>query len=340
MKTVILAAGFGSRLWPLSTSERPKQFQNFINNRSLLQHTYELLSKVTPEDELYVITLSGLEYLVNEQLPNIKPTNVILVPERRNTLPHTAYALSQLKLEDDEPVLFGPVDHYLVDPDLFVTNLREVIKSTPKNLTETYLLGTKAHTIDKSLGYIQAGQAGNVTNFIEKPDADAIATLEAADNVYINTLRYITSKAAFITLLDGVNDASSQQIKQFITGTNAERTQNFLALPSLDISHGLFEKSLGLKIRSVASDFIDIGKFNTLYDINDKDDRDNAIVGNVVLGENCSGNFVINQLTQPLVLINTQNSVVIQGNQGSVVSPMQDADTIGSIYKSMIRQPG
>ncbi len=69
MKTIILAAGFGSRLWPLSTSERPKQFQNFINDTSLLQHTYSLMSKVSEVADLYVLTLKGLEWLVVEQLP-------------------------------------------------------------------------------------------------------------------------------------------------------------------------------------------------------------------------------------------------------------------------------
>src|SRR5688572_30694717 len=112
MKTVILAAGFGSRLWPLSTSERPKQFQNFVKDKSLLQYTQEIFSQFTSINELYVLTVEGLEELVKEQLPNIPSSNIIAVPERRNTLPHTLYALKKLPVRGNEPVLFTPVDHF------------------------------------------------------------------------------------------------------------------------------------------------------------------------------------------------------------------------------------
>jgi mannose-1-phosphate guanylyltransferase len=106
MKTVILAAGFGSRLWPVSTSEKPKQFQKLLHGKSLLAYTYEHMQHVSSDDELYVLVLEGMQPLVREELPDIADDHVLVVPERRNTLPHTLWALTQITDSPDEPVLF------------------------------------------------------------------------------------------------------------------------------------------------------------------------------------------------------------------------------------------
>lgn len=337
MKTVILAAGFGSRLWPLSTSERPKQFQRFINDQSLLQYTYELLRNFTPARDLYVLTLAGLEDLVAEQIPGIDSSNVIIVPERRNTLPHTAYALNKLKLASDEQVLFTPVDHYMRDTKTFLSDL----KTIPARIADkhaTYLLCSAPQTIDRSLGYVQTDTDGRVIQFVEKPDGEALAVLSKQDGVYLNTLRFITSLAAFSRLLDQAGSQTAAMAKAVLGASGSQLDKRFLTMPVVDISHGLFEKVRGLRALIVGGDFIDVGKFSTLYEVNKKDTQGNVVTGQVIFDGSCRNNFVINQLDQPLVVVDTQDSVIVQTAFGTIVSPMAAADRIGEIYKSVIHR--
>lgn len=338
MKTVILAAGFGSRLWPLSTSERPKQFQTLIGDQSLLQHTYGFLSEIIQTEELYVLTLKGLEDMVFEQLPGINPDNVITVPERRNTLPHTLYALKMMNVADDESVLFCPVDHYIADGAKFSENIAKALSQATVATASTHLLCVEADTIESGLGYVQVDGESQVLQFIEKPDAQTIAELKNMNNVYVNTLRFITSVSAMRSALSRVDEDFAPPAAELLAASSEDLDSRFLAMQLIDISHGLFENDVaGLRAIPIKNDFIDIGRFSTLYQINKKDQRGNVIMGTVFIDDVSSGNFIVNQTSAPLAVVNTQNSVVIQTPNGSFTSPIKSAEAIGEIYKTRIK---
>jgi len=293
------------------------------------------MSKVHETADLYVLTLKGLEWLVIEQLPTINPKNIIVVPERRNTLPHTAYALCKLSIPPDEPVMFVPVDHYFLRTDLFIDSMKQVSDRIPAKLHDTYLLCTPTKKVDPSLGYVILDSDENVSKFVEKPDKDDTdMLLQSIFN--INTMRYITSKIAFIHLLVNTNNDVARQAQAVVDSSPNHLDNSFLAMPFIDICYGLFEKSKGLKAISIQGDFIDIGKFSTLFELNHRDAKGNAVIGTAILDEDSTNNFIINQLEYPLVVVNTQNSVVVQTHLGSFVSPITDADKIGEIYKTKI----
>jgi mannose-1-phosphate guanylyltransferase len=336
MKTIILAAGFGSRLWPLSTATRPKQFQNLIGTTSPLRYSYELLRRIVPTDELYVLTLAGLEPLVFEQLPGIASTNVIAVPERRNTLPHTLYALSCVGADATEPVLFTAVDHYHADDAALLDDLQDILQRLSTETTKTHLLCTPADDINKSLGYVIADASGAITEFIEKPTGPVAERLAALNTVRTNTMWYVTSKASIETLLAAADNTVSTAAKHLLASTPATRIDTFLAMPFIDISHGLFEKAPGLIAAPVRTPFRDVGTFGALYAINQKDEHGNVALGPVVFDDASRGNFVVNQLDQPLAIINTHDSVIVQTPDGSLTAPLEDADAVGELYKQRI----
>jgi mannose-1-phosphate guanylyltransferase len=334
MKCVILAAGLGSRLWPLSTPERPKQFQQLIGNQTPLQYTHGLLCQALSAKAVYVLTLSGLETLVHEQLPDMPQHNLIAVPERRNTLPHTLFALNQLADTDTEPLLFMPADMYYARPNDLLRAVRGLEQVT--TTTRTHLLCAPASSIDRTLGYVLVDEAGAVAAFVEKPDAHTAKRLASSTGTYVNTMGYLTSAAAIRSQLGTLAAETGQLAAALLSAQSSQRTHTFLDMPFIDISHGLFEQADNLTALPIATPIIDIGKFSSLYAINKKDRHNNVTAGPVLFDGLSHGNFVVNRFDRPLAIINTQDSVVIQTPDGSLVAPLSHVDTIGDMYKQQI----
>ncbi|MEK7153771.1 MAG: sugar phosphate nucleotidyltransferase [Patescibacteria group bacterium] len=340
MKTVILAAGFGSRLWPLSTSERPKQFQQLLGEQSLLQYTYALLKHIVPAEDLYVLTLRGHEPLVAEQLPELEADHVFTVPERRNTLPHTIYALNMLfhsrGAPDDQPVLFCSVDHFIIDAPAFTTSLRTCLKALA-NTKEVTLLCNHSKTYDSNAGYVGISHAGRLRAYIEKPDKEAWEEFCGKGQTCKDTAMMVTSRYALRQTLLGLDTTFAQQAQGVLASTRQQLDKAFLALPFMDIREGCLSLSPDVDVAFVEGDFIDVGRFASLYQINPKDKNNNVTMGHVVLHEEAKGNFIVNRHPQPLVVIHTSDSVIVAGTDGTVVAPMSDINAIGEIYKTQLR---
>lgn len=339
MKTVILAAGFGSRLWPLSTSEKPKQFQPLINGQSLLRYTYTLLNKVIPADELYVLTLHGLEHHVVAELPDIAESHVIAVPERRNTLPHTLWALDALGADPDEPILFKSVDHYVLHPGAFLESLQTAIADLSRQpLSAMTLLCNTFQRFDKNDGYVLVDADRHVKEFMEKPSEAKLRELQTQGTVYRSPFVYACSKAVCLDALRQLKTPLADQAARLLEAPASEQTQVFLAMPTADISSALFQARIPMRVEVINYDFIDVGRFATLYELNPKDKGGNVCSGSVILAGSCRNNFIVNQLLQPLVVTNMSDMVIVQTPAGSLVAPMQDADMVGEVYKTQIYQ--
>ncbi len=332
MKTVIMAAGFGSRLWPLSTSERPKQFLRLVENESLISYTYRNLLKAIPGNELYILILEGMQELVRQEIPEIADSQLIVVPERRNTLPHTMWALRAIA-EADEPVLFKSVDHFIVDTEAFLASLTDCIDQY--NSTETTLLGSKFSVFNSNDGYLAVDDSGIVAEFIEKPDQAMFDTAKQKYNMYRAPFLYITTKFSLSKLVDDVQEPWQTNAKQLLEGGDPKNS--FLALPFIDISNEIFAKSHSLQFAEVSYDFVDVGRFEEIYKLNTKDSNGNVIVGeSVILDGDCNNNLIVNDSNQPLVVISRSDTVIVQTDHGSLVSSFQEAKRIGDIYKKQI----
>jgi mannose-1-phosphate guanylyltransferase len=331
MKTVILAAGFGSRLWPLSTSQKPKQFQPLLGGVSPLQNTYNMLSKLINTQDIYVLTLEGLQSHVFDQLPNCASDHVLCVPERRNTWPHTLWALTVL---GDEPLLFKSVDHFVRAPEIFLNSLQKQLDVAHSD--HVTLLCNDPEPFDSNDGYAVVDDAGHITAFVEKPSREQFDEFRAQGSVYRSPLLYIGSRGAFAAALKGIDADWARTSERLLAAKPADRAQAFLDLPVADISSTFFQAAAELWAQPIDYQFVDIGSFRTLHKLNDKDRDGNVVIGSVVLGEGCQGNFIVNHLSQPLVVQNTQGCVVVQTKDGSLVTPLATADAVGNLYKTRI----
>jgi mannose-1-phosphate guanylyltransferase len=327
MKIVLLAAGFGSRLWPLSTSDKPKQFQPLLEERSLLQYTYDLFRPITKADDLYVLTLKGLEHWVYKQLPQLPHSNVLIVPERRNTLPHTLFALNTITDNPEESVLFSGTDLVVSEPKAFLKTVKDVAAKPDSSVITMFL---SAHgAVDSNAGYALLDEQHHIKQFLEKPSKATIKALSKPGNLHKNTFCYITSSKALALTLD-------EQARGLLTATTEKRDRAFLAMPFCDISSTVFQKASNLVGAVAESDFVDLGTFRELYRMNPKDRRGNSVSGNVIVEPDCRDNLIINHTDQPLVVIGMHGCIVVQTQDGSLCAPIAEADRIGDIYKHQI----
>lgn len=336
MKTVILASGFGSRLWPLSTSESPKQFQALVGEESLLQYTYLLLQKVTATADLYVLTLQGLESTVQTQLPGISPENIITVPGRRNTLPHTMFALRQLAESPQEQIVFSTVDHYITQPEEFIASLTDAIKSTEESDLIT-LLCTEQSGYDPNAGYAQTTPGGRVQQYKEKPSPEAVKEMSGAGNTYRDTAIFIASKKSMLHATKALDRELANKAETLLEAPDERAHESFLELPFTDIATGLFEKADNLRVTRIDGDFTDVGRYQALYDITPKDKQGNVVVGHAIV-KDCANCLVINRTDKPMVVLNAKDSVIVQAAGGMLNATFADVDMIGEVYKTQIHK--
>lgn len=174
---IIMAGGIGSRFWPFSRNNRPKQFLDFFGTgRSLLQLTFDRFKKVVPIENILIVSNVIYKDLILEQLPEIQENQLLLEPVRRNTAPCIAYAVNRIKtITDEANIIVTPSDHLILKEDEFLATIQEGLQFIEKNdclLT----LGIKPSRPETGYGYIQIepgdGKLRKVKTFTEKPNAE------------------------------------------------------------------------------------------------------------------------------------------------------------------------
>jgi mannose-1-phosphate guanylyltransferase len=185
---VIMAGGVGSRFWPFSTTKRPKQFLDlFGTGRSLLQMTFDRFSKIVPVEHIFIASNLSYKELILQQLPEIKPSQLLLEPARRNTAPCIAYATNKImSIDEHANIVISPSDHLILKENEFVDTINKGLEYTATHDC-LMTLGIKPSRPETGYGYIQTEGAGEngvfkVKTFTEKPNIEmAKIFLESGD---------------------------------------------------------------------------------------------------------------------------------------------------------------
>jgi mannose-1-phosphate guanylyltransferase len=175
-----MAGGIGSRFWPLSTSEKPKQFLDILGlGRSLLQLTYDRFVKIIPKENFLVVTSESYKDLVMSQLPSLRESQILSEPLRRNTAPCIAYATYKiLSVNPAANIIVAPSDHLIVKEDLFLQEIQKGLQFV-EGKNNLLTLGIHPHIPETGYGYIQVAEQMKfdgfdnlfrVKTFTEKPD--------------------------------------------------------------------------------------------------------------------------------------------------------------------------
>lgn len=323
---VIMAGGVGSRFWPMSTPECPKQFIDvFGTGRTFLQMTVDRFKGLVPPENVWVVTSVDYADIVKAQLPEIPVENIMLEPCRRNTAPCIAYASWRIKAKNPKAnIVVAPSDHLVTD----VVEFQRVISSALQFVSETdsiVTLGMKPTRPETGYGYIQANhnepslrnkEIFRVEAFKEKPDV-ATATRYIKQNdffwnagIFIWNVRTIIN--ALRVYLPDVNDIFETMLPVY--GTDKEREaidKEFPKCENISIDYAVLEKADEIFVFPASFGWSDVGTWGSLHSIAQADTHNNNVIGqDVRLYE-----------TKNCVIHTTQERrVVVQGLDGYIVA--------------------
>lgn len=338
---VIMAGGVGSRFWPLSQENTPKQFIDILGTgRTLIQQTYDRFEPICPKENFFIVTSSSYRQIVIEQLPEIDPNNILCEPSRRNTAPCIAYASARIRLKNPKAnVIVSPADHLILKEDEF----REIIKKSLNfvaNSDTLLTLGIKPAHPETGYGYIQVenkptskNQIVQVKTFTEKPN------LELA-KVFVESGEFFWNSGIFVWSLESIDKAFNKYAPEVtslfsnsahLLGTDDEEKtieKIYYDCKSISIDYAIMEKATNVHV--LVSDFgwSDLGTWGSLYTHSEKDSHGNANIGGKTLFYEAKNNIVNLTSGKTAVIQGLSNYIIIETHDEILICPKENEQQI------------
>jgi mannose-1-phosphate guanylyltransferase len=351
---IIMAGGIGSRFWPLSRTNRPKQFIDILGTgKTLIQQTFTRMNRICPAENIIIVTSQIYRDIVLEQLPQITEEQIILEPMRRNTAPCIAFANYKIKQKNPQAiVIVAPSDHLILNEDKFVETINSSIGFAAKN-NALITLGIKPNRPETGYGYIQVGKAVDkqtpnlkkVKTFTEKPN------LELA-KVFVESGEFYWNSGLFIWSLDSIIKAFEKYLPEvdglFRDISSKFGTQNETALVeqaysecrNVSIDYGVMEKADNVFVICSEFGWSDLGTWGSLYSHSSKDIHQNAINGKNVMIYN-SKNTLVNVPDKKLVILQgLENYIVVESDDILLVCKMEDEQEIKRFVSDVTIEKG
>jgi mannose-1-phosphate guanylyltransferase len=344
---ILMAGGVGSRFWPVSTTDFPKQFHDMLGSgETLIQKTFSRLSKLIPTENILILTNEKYNDLVLKQLPMVKQEQVLLEPAMRNTAPCILYASLKIqKMNPDAVMVVAPSDHWIEDETAFIRNLQQCFDYC-QNENALLTLGIQPTFPNTGFGYIEFDKTDvnpikKVNQFREKPDYELAKSFLESGNflwnggIFIWSVKSITEAfSAFQPqmnqlFLDGFQKYNTAAEKDFIA-------QNYGEAENISIDYAILEKAKNVYVLPATFDWNDLGTWGSLHEKLDKDEQNNAVINATVVLENSSNNIIRTEGKKLVVIDGLNDYIVVE--QGSILlvypkSKEQDIKKIVSTLK-------
>lgn len=332
-----MAGGIGSRFWPMSTPERPKQFLDVLGmGKSLLQLTYDRLTHIAPKENIYVVTNANYVDLVAEQIPEMALGQILAEPMRKNTAPCIAYAAAKIQdLNPNANLIVAPSDHLILKDQLFVETIQAAILQAEKGNLVT--LGIQPSRPDTGYGYIevdamknvQPGQATEVIQFREKPDLATAQSFLASGNFFWNSGIFIWKTQTILEALQKfqptLHTIFTGEMDKYNTVEEQEMVnKSFADCEDISIDFAVMEHAKNVDVVVSTFDWSDLGTWGSLYTHMHQDENGNAVVGdNVTMID--SKNCIVNVPNDKLVMIQgLENQIIIEADGNLMILSQKD----------------
>ncbi len=343
---ILMAGGVGSRFWPVSTTEFPKQFHDMLGaGDTLIQKTFKRLNKFIPKENILILTNEIYNDLVLEQLPMVTQEQVILEPEMRNTAPCILYA--SLKIIKDNPnavMIVAPSDHWIEDEDAFAENVKTCFEQA-KTEEALFTLGIKPTFPNTGFGYIEydkqdAAEVKKVNQFREKPDYKTAKSFLEQGNFLWNAGIFIWSAA---TIVNAFKKLQPELYQLFSSGNKVYNTdqesafikENYGKAANVSIDYAILEKTKEIYVLPATFDWNDLGTWGALYDKLDKDEYNNAIVNAKVLLNESSNNMIRTHKEKVVVIDGLNDYIVVDKEDVLLICPKKKEQEIKQVLNAV-----
>lgn len=339
---VIMAGGIGSRFWPMSRTDRPKQFIDILGlGKTFIQLTYERFARIVPEENIIIVTASRYYDLLVEQIPQIRKENILLEPYKRNTAPCIAYATCKLLARNPKAtVVVTPADHYIVKEDLFVDTVSAVLEQAATT-DYLYTIGIEPTHPETNFGYIQANHSVKkdtgshtffqVKTFTEKPNAEMA-------KIFIDTGEFYWNSGIFIWNLNAIKAELERCLPEVTTlfkgGEKVYDTpqeKDFILrvyedCPSISVDYGVMEKTDKAWMVPASFGWSDVGTWGSIYERSpNKDSNGNILHCPSSMIDDVTGSIIRENDPKKLVVVRgIDNMMVVDMDDVLLICPRSD----------------
>ena len=323
----IMAGGIGSRFWPISRTDFPKQFLDILNTgRTLIQATFDRFAKFIPVENIYIITFEQYKDIVAEQIPELPLENILCEPSRKNTAPCIAYISYKLQLLNaNANLICAPADHIITDEEAFKKVCTDALHFT-SHIKALVTLGIKPVNPNTGYGYIQYDEHAvsdnvyKVKTFTEKPDKQLAKTFLASGDFLWNAGIFVWQVKniikAFEKHLPEMAEVFEAEKQHFNTKKEKAATERiYPQCVNISIDYGVMEKADNVYIIPSSFGWSDLGSWTSTYENLEKDYLGNAVTGNQVM---------VIDATNNMIHANNKKLIVLQGLDDFVVVDTKD----------------
>lgn len=342
----IMAGGIGSRFWPASRTQTPKQFLDILGvGKSLIRLTFERFLQLTTSDRIFIVTNGIYKDLVKQHLPEISDNQILCEPSRNNTGPCVAYTAFKLKALDPEAnFVVAPSDHIILKENIFLEKIRQALSYTAEH-NALVTLGIEPSRPDTGYGYINFSAASEggvhkVIQFTEKP------ILEKAKE-FVASGQYLWNAGIFIWKAENIL-ASFQQHAQEIYdileigmeqyNTPSEQAfvdENYPKTPSISVDYAIMEKADNIYTIPASFGWSDLGTWASLHAESPKDEEGNVINGNRVMAFDLKNSLVRMPANKLAVIKGLDDFIVIDEGDVLLIYPKSKEQEIKGITEKV-----
>lgn len=328
---LIMAGGKGTRFWPLSTEEKPKQFLNLIGEETMIQMTVNRIKPIIPIERVFVCTGEMYVDLVKEQLPELPEQNIIVEPEGRNTAPCIALSAFVIKkYYKDANMIVLPSDHLISDEDEFRNVIKNADEFVRENKEAIITLGMEPSRAETGYGYIRYGKDEKEINnhkvikvdaFVEKPNKEEAEAYIKDGNYLWNGGMFLWSADNILNQIEKYSNDTYKALKDIETVADKEIQEvinnNYHKTEAISIDYAVMEKSDSIYVVPSRFGWDDVGSWEAIDRYREKDDKGNVLVGSAKV-------------------VDSHESLVISSSHDIVVEGLRDIYVIENDGKILV----
>jgi mannose-1-phosphate guanylyltransferase len=343
---ILMAGGVGSRFWPVSTEEFPKQFHDMLGTGdTLIQKTFQRLSRLIPKENIFILTNERYNDLVFEQLPEVTARQVVLEPAMRNTAPCILYASLKIQKENPDAIMIvAPSDHWIEDETTFSKNVQQAFDFCSKN-NALMTLGIQPTFPNTGYGYIEFDKTSaeaikSVNQFREKPDYETAKEFISQGNFLWNAGIFMWSVKSVIDAFQSNQPNLYALFEKGIStyNTNLEADfikDNYPLAENVSVDYAIMETSSNVYVIAAEFDWNDLGTWGSLYDKLDKDKSGNAVVHARTLTEDASGNMIRTKADKIVVIDGLNDYIIVDKEDVLLIYPKTKEQDIKKVLQKV-----